>query len=212
MDPPPGSGRRTSPMIAHLRGVLLDVKPNEVVVECNGVGYAVMVPISTFTALPGQGAEARLHVYTAVREDAIQLFGFATTGEKALFEKLIGVSGIGPRLAVTILSGIGADDLVTAIRGEDAARLVRIPGVGKKTAERIVLELKDKLGDWGLPAATTAVPKAGALSPIEEDVRSALLNLGCARPAAEAALLKARESVGSGDFELLFRKALELVR
>ncbi len=199
-------------MIAHLRGSLLDVKPNEIVLECNGVGYAVVVPISTFTALAGEGKEARLHVYTSVREDAIQLFGFATKGEKALFERLISVSGIGPKLAVTILSGIGTDDLVAAIRGEDAARLVRIPGVGKKTAERIVLELKDKLKDWGTAATVAAAPKAGPLSPVEDDVLSALLNLGCARPAAEAALIKGRESVGSDDFERLFRKALELVR
>lgn len=199
-------------MIAHLRGSLLDLKPNEVIVECNGVGYAVVVPISTYTALPGEGKEARLHIHTSVREDAIQLFGFATTGEKALFERLISVSGIGPKLAVTILSGIGSDDLVAAIRGEDTARLVRIPGVGKKTAERIVLELKDKLKDWGSSATVAAVPKAGPLSPVEDDVLSALLNLGCARPAAEAALVKARDAVGSENFEPLFRKALELVR
>lgn len=180
--------------------------------ECGGVGYAVVVPISTYTALPGEGKEARLHIHTSVREDAIQLFGFATTGEKALFERLISVSGIGPKLAVTILSGIGSDDLVAAIRGEDTARLVRIPGVGKKTAERIVLELKDKLKDWGSSATVAVVPKAGPLSPVEDDVLSALLNLGCARPAAEAALVKARDAVGSESFEPLFRKALELVR
>jgi len=199
-------------MIAHLRGLLLDVKPNEVVVECNGVGYAVTVPISTYTVLPGIGKEARMHIYTAVREDAIQLFGFATPEEKALFEKLISVSGIGPKLAVTILSGIGSDDLVVSIRGEDTARLVRIPGVGKKTAERIVLELKDKLKDWGLSTTVAISAKAGPLIPVEEDVLSALLNLGCARPAAEAALVKARDAVGSEDFERLFRKSLELVR
>lgn len=199
-------------MIAHLRGSLIEVKPNEVIVECNGVGYAVVVPISTFTALPGEGKEASLHVYTSVREDAIQLFGFATTGEKALFERLISVSGIGPKLAVTILSGIGTDDLVSAIRSGDAARLVRIPGVGKKTAERIVLELKDKLKDLGPTGTVAAVPKTSPLSTVEEDVLSALLNLGCARPAAEAALIKGREAVGNEHFEVLFRKALELVR
>jgi Holliday junction DNA helicase RuvA len=147
-----------------------------------------------------------------VREDAIQLYGFFTREEKRLFEQLITVSGIGPKLAVTILSGMAAPDLVVTIRSGDAAKLVRIPGVGKKTAERIVLELKDKLQGF-----ETLLPAAGpkpvaALSPVEDDVLSALVNLGCARPAAEAALLKAKGLVNSADFELLFRKALELVR
>ncbi len=200
-------------MIAHLRGILIEKHPNEVIVECGGVGYAVSVPVSTFTALPDLQQEARLHVYTAVREDAIVLFGFFSRDEKSLFERLITVSGIGPKLAVTILSGMAASDLVVAIRTEDTARLVRIPGVGKKTAERIVLELKDKLqGFEGLASAGAAVAPRPTLSPVDEDVLSALVNLGCARPAAEAALLKAK-SVTEGDgFEALFRKALELVR
>lgn len=199
-------------MIAHLRGILLEKHPNEVIVECSGVGYALTVPISTFTLLPQEGEETRLRIYTAVREDAIQLFGFATSDEKSIFEKLIGVSGIGPKLAVTILSGIGVSDLVAAILGGDAARLVRIPGVGKKTAERIVLELKDKFRQWSSSPQLTATAPAGSMAPIEDDVLSALLNLGCARPAAEAALLKARDTVETKEFEQLFRKALDLLR
>lgn len=200
-------------MIAHLRGELLEKHPNAAIVACGGVGYALTIPVSTYTALPEVTAEAKLHVYTAVREDAIQLFGFATTDEKQMFEQLITVSGIGPKLAVTILSGIGVMDLAASVLGGDAARLVRIPGVGKKTAERIVLELKDKFQKWGVAAAIppgAAVP--AILQPVEEDVLSALLNLGCARPAAETALRKAAEAVGGTDFERLFRKALELVR
>lgn len=199
-------------MIAHLRGILLEKHPNGAVLECSGVGYALTLPVSTYTALPETGAEARVHVYTAVREDAIQLFGFATSDEKAMFEQLISVSGIGPKLAVTILSGIGVNDLAAAVLGGDAARLVRIPGVGKKTAERIVLELKDKFQKWGVAGTQAGAQKPTVLQPVEDDVLSALLNLGCARPAAEAALLKARDVVGSNDFEALFRKALELLR
>ncbi len=200
-------------MIAHLRGELLEKHPNGAVIACGGVGYALTLPVSTFTALPEPGAEAKVHVYTAVREDAIQLFGFATIDEKQMFEQLITVSGIGPKLAVTILSGIGVKDLAASVLGGDAARLVRIPGVGKKTAERIVLELKDKFQKWGIAAAVApGVAAVTALKPVEEDVLSALLNLGCARPAAESALLKARDAVGGGDFEKLFRRALELVR
>lgn len=199
-------------MIAHLRGILIEKHPNEVIVECAGVGYALTVPVSTFTALPDLKQEARVHVYTAVREDAIQLYGFATREEKRLFEQLITVSGIGPKLAVTILSGMAAPDLVVTIRSGDAAKLVRIPGVGKKTAERIVLELKDKLQGFEALLPVAGPKPVAALSPVEDDVLSALVNLGCARPAAEAALLKAKGQVDSADFELLFRKALELVR
>ena len=199
-------------MIAHLRGILIEKHPNEVIVECGGVGYAVSVPVSTFTALPDLQQEARIHVYTAVREDAIVLYGFVTRDEKSLFERLITVSGIGPKLAVTILSGMAAPDLVVAIRTGDTARLVRIPGVGKKTAERIVLELKDKLQGFEALVPAGVSPPRASLSPIDEDVLSALVNLGCARPAAEAALLKAKSLGESAGFEALFRKALELVR
>jgi Holliday junction DNA helicase RuvA len=196
-------------MIALLRGVLLEKHPNQVIVEAGGVGYDVTIPVSTFTHLPDAGAEVRLRIHTHVREDALALYGFLTQDEKALFEKLIGVSGIGPTLAVKILSGLAAVDLIGAIRRSEVERLVRIPGVGKKTAERMVLELRDKL-----PAATGEEPGPAmtALSAIDQDVLSALLNLGCARPQAEAAVRKAKAAGASADFEPLFRRALELVR
>jgi Holliday junction DNA helicase RuvA len=197
-------------MIAHLRGVLLEKHPNQAVVEAAGVGYDVAIPISTFTALPDPGAEVRLRVHTHVREDAIALFGFATPDEKALFEKLISVSGIGPKLGLTVLSGLAVNDLNAAIRTGDTARLVRIPGVGKKTAERIILELKDKLPEVAGAAAAVAVPGKDALTALEQDVLSALINLGCAPAAADAAVRKAKGA--GGDFETVFRKSLELVR
>ena len=177
-------------MIALLRGVLLEKHPNQAVVEAGGVGYDVTIPVSTYTHLPETGAEVRLRIHTHVREDALALYGFLTQDEKALFEKLIGVSGIGPTLAVKVLSGVTAVDLVNAIRRSEVERLVRIPGVGKKTAERMVVELRDKL-----PAVTgeePSTPPAEALAPVEQDVLSALLNLGCARPQAEAAVRKAK--------------------
>jgi len=198
-------------MIAHLRGVLLEKHPNQAVVETAGVGYDVTIPVSTFTHLPDAGAEVRLRIHTHVREDALALYGFLTLDEKALFEKLIEVSGIGPTLAVKILSGLAAPDLIAYIRRGEVDRLVRIPGIGKKTAERMVLELRDKL-----PAVSGAGPDSPAapeaLSPVDQDVLSALLNLGCARPQAEAAVRKAKAGGGMTDFEPLFRRALELVR
>ncbi len=200
-------------MIALLRGVLVEKHPNQAVVETGGVGYDVTIPVSTFTHLPEAGAEVRLRIHTHVREDALALYGFLTQDEKALFEKLIGVSGIGPKLAVTILSGLAATELIHAIRRGEVDRLVRIPGIGKKTAERLVLELRDKL-----PAASGEEPEAGApagraaLSPVDQDVLSALLNLGCARPQAEAAVRKAKAAGAAAEFEPLFRRALELVR
>ncbi len=200
-------------MIALLRGSLLEKHPNQAIVDTGGVGYDVTIPVSTYTHLPDAGAEVLLRIHTHVREDALSLYGFLTQDEKALFEKLIGVSGIGPKLAVTILSGLAAPDLINAIRRGEVERLVRIPGIGKKTAERMVLELRDKL-----PAVTGEEPPAaaaGALSPVEQDVLSALLNLGCARPQAEAAVRKAKAgapAATAADFEPLFRRALELVR
>jgi Holliday junction DNA helicase RuvA len=201
-------------MIALLRGVLIEKHPNQAIVETGGVGYDVTIPVSTYTHLPDAGVEVRLRIHTHVREDALSLYGFVTPDEKALFEKLIGVSGIGPKLAVTILSGLAAPDLIHAIRRGEVDRLVRIPGIGKKTAERMVLELRDKL-----PAATgdepAATPATAELSPIDQDVLSALLNLGCARPQAEAAVRKAKTGMPAAtaaEFEPLFRRALELVR
>jgi Holliday junction DNA helicase RuvA len=200
-------------MIANLRGTILEKHPNQVILEAAGVGYDVQIPISTFTALPDQGATAALRIHTHVREDALQLFGFATSEEKTVFERLISVSGIGPKLAITVLSGLPTGDLITAIRSSDLVRLVRIPGVGKKTAERIVLELKDKLtavdsSGKPTPAAETGPPH----SMLERDVLSALQNLGCSRPAAEEALRKVLEKGAPAEFEPLFRAALAAVR
>ena len=199
-------------MIAHLRGKLLAKHPNQAIVETAGVGYDVVITVPTFSDLPAVGAEVALHIHTHVREDLIALYGFLRPSEKLLFEKLITVSGIGPKLAITILSGMAADEMVGAIRSNDIARLTRIPGIGKKTAERMVLELRDKL-----PAVSGAGPDSSAaadtLSPVDQDVLSALLNLGCARPQAEAAVRKAKAGGGGMmEFEPLFRRALELVR
>ena len=197
-------------MIAHIRGTILEKHPNQVIVESGGVGYDVTIPISTYSALPEVGAEVRLRIHTHVREDALSLFGFLTQDEKTLFEKLIGVSSIGPKLAVTVLSGLPTAELIGSIRQGQAENLVRIPGVGKKTAERIVLELRDKLEL--LAAGAPAAQPAATLSALEQDVLSALLNLGCARPAAEAAVRKAKAQGPAGDFEQYFRRALELIR
>jgi Holliday junction DNA helicase RuvA len=200
-------------MIAHLRGVLLEKHPNQAIVDVQGVGYDLTIPVSTFTALPDTGGEVRLRVHTHVREDAIALFGFSTREEKALFEKLISVSGIGPKLAVTILSGLAALELVNAIRNGDVVQLVRIPGIGKKTAERLVLELREKLDFLAGPSATAAVGKAKpAFTVNEEDVISALLNIGSNRASAETAVTKAKAETQSDDFESLFRVALKLLR
>ncbi|HEY1343054.1 MAG TPA: Holliday junction branch migration protein RuvA [Bryobacteraceae bacterium] len=197
-------------MIALLRGVLVEKHPNQAVVDTGGVGYDVTIPVSTYTHLPDAGAEVRLRIHTHVREDALALYGFLTQDEKALFEKLIAVSGIGPKLAVTILSGLAATDLIHAIRRGEVERLVRIPGIGKKTAERMVLELRDKLP--GVSGEEPAAPAAEALSAVDQDVLSALLNLGCGRPQAEAAVRKAKAAGAGQDFEPLFRRALESVR
>ena len=196
-------------MIARIRGVLVEKHPNPAVVESGGVGYDIAIPVSTFAHLPEAGAEVCLHVHTHVREDVLALFGFLTRDEKALFEKLISISGIGPKLAVTVLSGLPVADLLDALRRGEVERLVRIPGVGKKTAERMVLELKGKL-----PAAAgdQTQPAAPSPEPVDQDVLSALLNLGCARPQAEAAVRKAKAAGGGEGFEALFRRALELVR
>jgi len=197
-------------MIAHLRGVLLEKRPNQAIIEAGGVGYDVFIPVSTYSALPEPGAEVRLKIHTHLREDSLSLYGFASDDEKILFERLITVSGIGPRLAITVLSGLPIGELYAAIRAGAVERLVRIPGVGKKTAERIVLELREKLP---LPAATReAVAAAGAMSAVEQDVLSALINLGCTAAAAEAAVRKARAAGVPEEFEPLFRRALELVR
>jgi len=190
-------------MIAHLRGKLLTKHPNQAIVETGGVGYDVTISVPTFSDLPSVGSEVALHIHTHVREDSLALYGFLRAEEKQLFEKLITVSGIGPKLAITILSGMPAEEMVGAIRGNDVARLTRIPGIGKKTAERMVLELRDKLPGGDVPVAT-APPRTA----VEEDVLSALLNLGYQRPAAEKALTVAAKNGGGESFEVMFRKAL----
>jgi holliday junction DNA helicase RuvA len=202
-------------MIALLRGVLLEKHPNQAIVEAGGVGYDVIIPVSTYTRLPEAGAEVRLRIYTHVREDTLALYGFFSQDEKTLFEKLISVSGIGPRIAMAVLSGIPAAELIATIRRGEVERLVRIPGVGKKTAERMVLELRDKMpAPSGEETSALPASPAGALTAIEQDVLSALLNLGCARAAAETAVRKTRTSGAAPEteFEPLFRRALELVR
>jgi len=191
-------------MIAHLRGTLLAKHPNQAILETGGVGYDVTISVPTFSDLPATGSEVALHIHTHVREDVIALYGFLRSSEKLLFEKLITVSGIGPKLAITILSGMPADEMVGAIRGNDIARLTRIPGIGKKTAERMVLELRDKLPESAPTRAATITPTDG----VEEDVLSALLNLGYQRPAAEKALAAARKNGKPGSFDALFREAL----
>jgi Holliday junction DNA helicase RuvA len=196
-------------MIAVLRGVLAEKHPNQAIVDVAGVGYDVTIPISTYASLPDAGSEVRLRIHTHVREDSLALYGFLSQDEKNLFEKLIGVSGIGPSLAIKVLSGLAAAELITAIRKGEVERLVRIPGVGKKTAERIVLELRDKLP---APSGEDRAAAAPAIGEIEQDVLSALLNLGCARPAAELAVRKAKSGGAPVEFEPLFRRALELVR
>jgi Holliday junction DNA helicase RuvA len=196
-------------MIAHLRGRLFRKQPGTAIIEVGGVGYEVIISIPTFTALPAEGAEVSLHVHTQVREDLLALFGFLDLKEKRLFERLITVSGVGPKLAVTILSGLNPERTVSAIRAQDHATLTHIPGVGKKLAERLVVELKDKLEDMAV--APVAMTSAG---PAAEDVLSALTNLGYQRPAAQKAIETAVEkdkSLGQ-DFDGLFRNALKIIR
>ena len=191
-------------MIAHLRGKLLVKHPNQAIVETGGVGYDVTISIPTFSDLPAAGGEVALHIHTHVREDQIALYGFLRIAEKHLFERLLTVSGIGPKLAITILSGMPADEMVGAIRGNDVARLTRIPGIGRKTAERMVLELRDKL-PTPAPGQEVAPP---AMNPVEEDVLSALLNLGYQRAAAEKTLVVATKAGKASSFDQLFREAL----
>jgi holliday junction DNA helicase RuvA len=196
-------------MIAHLRGRLLTKQPQQAIVEAAGVGYDVAISVSTYTSLPAEGAEVALHIHTQVREDTLSLYGFLDRNDKRIFERLITVSGVGPKLAITIQSGLPADRLVAALRAQDHATLTRIPGVGKKLAERLVVELKDKLED--MAAAAPAVAAAG---PAAEDVLSALVNLGYQRPSAQKAIETAvakDKNVGE-HFDALFRAALIAIR
>ena len=195
-------------MIAHLRGKLIARRPSQVIVEAAGVGYDVVVSVPTFSELPGLGSEVALHIHTHVREDQLALYGFLRPEEKNLFEKLITVSGIGPKLAITVLSGMPADEMIKAIRGNDLARLTKIPGVGRKTAERMVLELRDKLPPVDGTDRVHALP---SLSATQEDVLSALTNLGFQRAAAEKALVQTAKSAVGESFDALFRASLALI-
>ena len=188
-------------MIAHLRGKLIARHPNQAIVETAGVGYEVVISIPTFSDLPPLGSEVALHIHTHVREDQLALYGFLRPEEKQLFEKLLTVSGIGPKLAITILSGMPAHEMVSAIRGNDVARLTKIPGIGRKTAERMVLELRDKLP----PAGQDSAPAVPVLSTVQEDVLSALVNLGYQHAAAEKAVASLAKN---GTFDTMFRDAL----
>ncbi|MQA31382.1 MAG: Holliday junction branch migration protein RuvA [Luteitalea sp.] len=199
-------------MIAYLRGHLFEKHPNRIIVDVSGVGYDVLVPLSTFYGLGDAGSEIALRVHTHVREEALALYGFATQLEQDLFERLIGISGIGPKLALAVLSGIEPPELIRAIERGDVARLTGIPGVGKKTSERIVLELKDRL-----PRSSPALAATGAVADdtpgLHDDVLSALINLGYHRPLAEKAADAAINATPDGDFERTLKQALrELAR
>jgi Holliday junction DNA helicase RuvA len=194
-------------MIALLRGTLVDKAPNRLIVDVAGVGYDVQVPLSTFYVLGESGAAVTLRIHTHVREDTIALFGFATALELDLFERLIGISGIGPKLALAVLSGIEPADLIKAIRLHDVARLTSIPGIGKKTAERIGLEMRDRL-----PAAASGADAAPAVASPREQMRddlvSALMNLGYQRPAAEKALEQTLQQSEETGFEQALKETL----
>src|ERR1700688_1365139 len=193
-------------MIGSLRGKLVEKRPNQVLLDVGGVGYQVQIPLSTFASIGALHAEAALLIHTHVREDQLALYGFVTAREKRCFELLISASGVGPSLALKILSGMGLEELVPAIRTGDIAQLVRIPGVGRKTAERMVVELRDKLAAVDVPEEG----KPATRSQLESDVASALVNLGYDSRAVENAVGKARES-GGGDFESLLRGSLQIL-
>jgi holliday junction DNA helicase RuvA len=193
-------------VIARLSGTVLEKHPNRVVVDVAGVGYDVQVPLSTFYGLGEPGADITLRVHTHVREDAIALYGFASPLEQDLFERLISISGIGPKLALAVLSGIDPGELVRAIRTQDVARLTRIPGVGKKTAERIGLELKDRLPHAAASGAAPEGPESGG--GLRDDLLSALANLGYHRTAAEKAVDAAIKKDPDASFEQALRDVL----
>jgi Holliday junction DNA helicase RuvA len=195
-------------MISQIRGRLANKSPGEIIVDCNGVGYGIRVPLSTFYELPELEAEVLLQIYTHVREDALHLYGFLTPKEKELFCLLIGVSGVGPKLAINVLSGISAHDLERALHEEDLLGLTRIPGIGRKTAERMLVELKDKVATPGAMAGGGQLPKEGVVT----DALSALVNLGYARPIAEQAVRDAlRQSGGTPSLEELLKESLRLL-
>lgn len=202
-------------MIAHLRGTLIDKDPRAVVIENSGVGYEVVVPLSTFYDLPEEQEEVSLHIHTHVREDALTLFGFRTRMEKILFLLLVSVSGIGPRLAVNTLSGIGPEELLEAMAVGDAARLQAIPGVGKKTAERIALELKDRAISLKQETAHGKTPSSREGTPGDatafEEAVSALANLGYPARSARAAVERASSRIGKAPLEGLIKESLRVL-
>ena len=198
-------------MIAHLRGKLLFKTPNRVIIEAGGVGYDVFIPVSTFYDVGEINAEVSLHIYTYVREATFSLYGFRTAHEKNLFDKLLGVSGVGPKLAIALLSGLEIGELVPAIRKGDVARLVCIPGVGRKTAERLIVELREKMQAFALEEPQRLEAAAVQPGSVEEDVLSALINLGYTRAAAESALREFRAGNPNEDFEHLLRGSLRLL-
>lgn len=205
----PAAGRRrltVGTMIATLRGAVAEKQPGRMVVDVGGVGYEVLIPLSTYYEVGERGADVSLRIHTHVREEALQLFGFLTRLELDLFERLIGVNGVGPRLALAVLSGMEPPALVEAVRASDVARLTGIPGVGRKTAERIALELKDKLPAAALAGESDAEAEAGA-GGLRNDVISALLNLGYPRPTVERAVGAVLKR-DPGGFEAALRQAL----
>lgn len=197
-------------MIAHIAGKLLHKQPNSVIVDVGGVGYELTVPLSTFYEMGEPGSDVALRAYTYVREDALQLFGFRTDLEKQLFLLLTSVSGVGPKLAITLLSGMSASDLIRALRDNDLARLTGIPGVGKKTGERLVVELRDKVAKLTIETASGAAPIATNLSAsaISDDVISALVNLGYQKAMAEKAVAKVIKVNPDAKFETALKLAL----
>ena len=192
-------------MIGHLRGTLIDKRPNQILLDVGGVGYQVSIPLSTFYSLGDLHSEVTLLIRTHLREDSIALYGFLTAREKHFFELLLSASGVGPGLALKILSGMSVDDLVPAIRRGDLVQLTRIPGVGKKTAERIVVELRDKLAAMEAVEAEKPATRTG----VEADGISALLNLGYDRRVAEKAVAEAKRDGAASSFEALLKAALQ---
>ncbi|MEJ2246368.1 MAG: Holliday junction branch migration protein RuvA [Acidobacteriota bacterium] len=197
-------------MIGYLKGRLLRKKPTTAILDVNGIGYEVSIPLTTFYELPGEGNEVSLNIHTHVREDALLLFGFHTQREKDFFLKLISISGIGPKLAVVILSGAQVEELAQAISESNLARLTAIPGIGRKTAERMVLELKSQITSFLLPEQVEAAQEGKSFGTLEEDVLSALVNLGYPRASAEKALKASlRSEQTDRNFEDILRNTLQ---
>lgn len=194
-------------MIGYLKGILLGKTPNSVLIDVHGVGYTVSIPVSTFYDLPEEGSEIALYIYTVVREDLLALYGFRTLREKHLFEKLISVSNVGPKMAISFLSGMTAEELIPAIQRQDLVKLTSIPGVGRKTAERVCLELREQI-----PQLLAEVTQPEKEKPVREDLISALVNLGYHRSVAERTVKTVLDQVTSdASFEVLLRSSLQII-